>query len=254
VTDHTANGPDQQMPDKKKSYALLVDGYVRELFATGLILQRMDYEVYIVNTAEDALRYIQAAPPALVITELSLPQMSGLELLIRVKQNPGTKAVPVLIHTAAGDSKKEEHCLAAGCASFLRKPVEPDALFRAIQQATEVNPRHHVRLKTLLPVMVGGQTVSGSVVSTECVSELSENGIFVRTLNPRPLKAVLPVTILIHSIPVKLRAVVLRTCTIGVGSFKEPGMGMKFVEISETDRELIRNYIKGQLIKDIPAQ
>jgi hypothetical protein len=106
----------------------------------------------------------------------------------------------------------------------------------------------------LLPVRVGGPPTPGNSTTTEYVSALSEEGIFIRTLTPRQINAVLPVTIIIHSIPVKLKAVVLRNVTIHPGMFKEPGMAMKFVEIAPTDRELLRNYIKGQIMKDIPTQ
>lgn len=246
------SGPDERVPEKrKKRFSILVDGYVRDLFATGMILQKLDYEAYIVNSAEDALKIMNSAMPALVITELSLPQMSGLELLVRIKKDPKTKDIPVIIHTSSADPQREVLCTASGCASFLKKPVDPEALYSAIQRATEITPRQHLRLRTLLPVMVGGRSASNSTQSTEYVSELSENGIFIRTLSPRPVDAVLPVTIIIHSIPVKVKAVVLRSVFMGHGLFQEPGMGMKFVEISKTDRELIRNFVKGQLIQDI---
>lgn len=254
MTEDIAGETDPKTPQREQRFSLLVDGYARDLFMTGMVLQRLGYNVYIVNTAEDALTLMAAALPALVLTELALPRMSGLELLVRIKKDPKTKTVPVIIHTASDDPSREGLCLASGCASFLKKPVEPDSLYLAIQRATEAAPRQYVRLKTLLPAMVGGRTASSGPQSTEYVSELSENGIFVRTLTPRPLKSVLPVTILIHSIPVKVKAVVLRCLTISRGLFREPGMGMKFVEIASTDRELIRNFIKGQLIKDIPVQ
>jgi CheY-like chemotaxis protein len=240
--------------ERKKSFALLVDGFMKDLFATGMILQRLEYDVYIVNSAEDALRVIDAAEPALLITELSLPQMSGLELLVRIKHDPKVKTLPVIIHTAEGDTKRQELCRASGCAAFLKKPAEPGALYSAIQQATEITPRQHIRLKTLLPARVGGLDTSVSVYSTEYVSELSENGIFVRSLSPRPINSVLAVTIMIRTIPIKVKAVVLRSVPISSGLFREPGMGMKFVEISATDRELLKNVIMGQILKDIPSE
>lgn len=255
MTDHASSNPAKQTTDRRRLSALLVDGYVKDLFATGMILQRLDYDVYIVNCAEDALEIITAGPPTLVITELSLPQMSGLELLVRIKQDQKLKGLPSIVHTASEDAKQEQYCRAAGCSAFLKKPVEPDALFAAIQKATESTPRQFIRIKTLLPVMVGGRPpAGGSAAGTEYVSELSENGIFVHTMRPRPVNSVVPVTIIIRSIPVKLRAVVLRTFLLTRGLAKEPGMGMKFFDISATDRELIRNYIKGQIMKDIPTQ
>ena len=93
-----------------------------------------------------------------------------------------------------------------------------------------------------------------NTISTEYVSELSENGIFVCTLNPRPVNAVFSVILMIHSIPVKLKAMVLRTVIMNRGLFEEPGMAMKFVEISPTDLELLRNFIKGQIMRDITAK
>jgi hypothetical protein len=98
---------------------------------------------------------------------------------------------------------------------------------------------------------VGGHQSNDSAASVEYISELSENGIFVRTLNPRQVNTVLPVNIIIDSIAVKLKAVVVRSVTMSQGLFKEPGMGMKFVEISDEHRQLIRNFIKGQIMRDI---
>lgn len=252
VSEQAHKAPGHEAAGKKK-IAILADGYVRDLFATGMILQRLDYDVYIVNSAEDALKIMSAVLPALVITELSLPRMSGLELLVRIKRDARTKDIPVIIHTGSTDGQRQELCKASGCASFLKKPVEPDALYGAIQAATEAIPRQHIRLRTLLPVMVGGRSATDDSQSTEYVSELSENGLFVRTLSPRPANAILPVTFMIHTIPVKTRAVVLRSVFMGQGLFQEPGMGMRFVEISKTDRELVRNFIKGQFIQDISS-
>ncbi|HYA87989.1 MAG TPA: response regulator [Nitrospirota bacterium] len=242
------------MPSRKKTYALLVDSHIRDLFTTGTILQRLDYDVYIASSGEDALKIIDAALPQLIITELSLPHMSGLELLVHLRHNPGTNSIPVIIHTVVDDQIKKEHCRASGCAAYLRKPSEPDVLYQAIQHATERTPRQFMRLRTLLPVRVGGHRSVEAARSIEFVSELSENGVFVRSLNPRPVNTVVPVNLIIHSIPVKLKAVVMRSITLAQGLLKEPGMGLKFSEITETDKELLRNFIKGQIMRDITSQ
>lgn len=254
MIDRAAGEQDSSAPDKKKNYALLVDSFVRDLLTTGLILQRLDYDVYIANSGEDALKIINAAAPELVITELTLMQMSGLELLIHLKHTAATKAIPIIIHTSSGDQKSEEHCRASGCAAFLKKPAEVDALYSAIQLATKSTPRQFIRLRTLLPVRVGGHTSPDAATSVEFVSELSENGIFVRTLHPRPVNSVVPVNLIIHSMAIKVKAVVLRSFTMKPGLFKDPGMVLKFIEIANTDRELLRNFIKGQIMKDISIQ
>jgi len=253
VVEPMTQDSESKTPDQKTKFALLVDGYAKDLFTTGLILQRLGYDIYIANTAEDALKIIDVAMPALIISELVLPNMSGLELLVRIKHSTESKAIPFIIHTALDDPKREELCKASGCSAILKKPANPSALYSAIQQATEQTPRRHIRLRTLLPVRIGG-TPANETVGTEFVSALSEDGIFVRTLSPRPVGSILPVTIMIHSIPVKLKATVLRSITINPGVFKEPGMAMKFADISATDRELLRNFILGQIMKDVPSQ
>ena len=251
MVDQTGSEPGTQQAGRKKSFAILADGFAKDLFTTGMMLQKLDYDVYIVNSAEDALKIIAAAMPTLIITELALPQMSGLELLVRIKHDDRTRHVPVIIHTASDDEQKKSLCRATGCAAFLKKPVEPAALYSTIQQATEKCPRQFIRLRTLLPAMVGGPGASPSQVGADYVTELSEGGIFVRTLNPRPVNTVLPVTIIIRSMPIKVKAMVVRSVTLSPGLFHEPGMGMKFMEISSTDREVLRNVIKGQILKDI---
>jgi len=254
MTDDPEKEKSTPMPERNKGYALLVDAYIRDLFATGVILQRLDYDVYIVNSGEDALKLIQASRPELVITELSLQQMSGLELLIHLKHTSATKEIPIIIHTAIGDKTREEHCRASGCSEFLRKPADVEVLYSAIQRATENIPREFVRLRTLLPVRVGGHTSNDSANSVEFISEISQNGFFVRTLNPRPVNSVVPVNLIIKSTPIKLKAQIVRSSYMKPGLFKDPGMGMKFAEISDTDRDLIRSFIKEQIMMDIASQ
>lgn len=235
---------------EKKQYLVVVDGNPAELFSTGMILQRLDYTIFTAGTAEDGLRFMEIARPSAIITELLLPRKSGMDLLNRVKQEPRTKDIPVIIHTHMKDPKVEELCLIAGCASFLRKPVDPNTLYRSVQYAIEATPRHYIRFKTCLPVLIGNEA-KGSAASSECVTALSENGIYIRTNQSRPVNSMLPITILIPGRRVKARATVLYCITGASGPLKEPGMGMKFVEISGEDREFIRKFIKDEITRDL---
>ena len=235
MSDEQSNAASEQSQPRRK-IAVLADGFVKDLFTTGVVLQRLDYDVYIVSSSEDALKLIEAALPALVITELAMPNMSGLELLVRIKHDSRTKMVPVIIHAAGDDDKKKELCRVSGCAAFLRKPADPVALYSAIQACTEAIPRQFIRVRTLLPVMVGGSSAAGNSGGTEYVTELSEAGIFVRTLHPRPVNATLPVTLIVRSVPIKAKALVVHSIPLNPGLYPEPGMGMKFLEISNTDR------------------
>ena len=237
---------------EKKHYLVVVDGNPAELFSTGMILQRLDYTIFTAGSAEDCLRFMEIARPSAIITELLLPRMGGMDLLSRIKQDPQTKDIPVIIHTRMKDPKVEELCMVAGCASFLKKPVDPNTLYRSVQYAIEATPRHYIRFKTCLPILIGDET-NDSAASSECVTALSENGIYIRTNQSRPVNSMLPITILVPGRRVKARAMVLYCITGTSGPLKEPGMGMKFVEISGEDREFIRKFIKDEITRDLAS-
>jgi len=249
VTDHPAGGPDK--PQGIKRFLLLVDGNARDLFTTGLILQRLEYDVYVSSSAENALQIMTYALPALVVAEVILPKMDGIDLLSRIKSEPRTRSIPVICLAAMIDPKSEELCLAYGCASYLQKPIEPNDLFRAIQHATEVTPRNYIRLRTFLRADVGGLPEQGGAGEPEVVTALSENGIYVRTLTPRPVKSVQSVEFMLGRSLIRVRAMVLYSFSVNKGPFREPGMGMGFIDVSTGDRALISGFIREQLTRDI---
>jgi CheY-like chemotaxis protein len=227
-----------------KNVVLLVDGDAPQLFATGMLLQQFAYNVYTTTTAEEALQIVDLVLPKAIITELLLPGLSGVDLLTAVKKQLRTKEVPVVILTQETDRRSEDACLQAGCAAILRKPVEPEALYRAIQQLTEPTPRSHVRIKTCLTVIVGD---AGKPDAGEGVTVLSENGMYVRTLRPAKAGTRLPFTLFLDEWPVRIEGIVLYSYSFGEGPLKEPGMGVKFLSLHAEDRELLRRFIRDHL-------
>jgi DNA-binding NtrC family response regulator len=88
----------------------------------SFILEKRDYEVVTAATGEEASEKIAEAPFDLVITDISMPGMSGLELLSKIKQKyPLTE---VIIMTAYGSDDKKEESLARGARHYVEKPFE----------------------------------------------------------------------------------------------------------------------------------
>ncbi len=235
---------------REKKFVVLVDGNSRDLFRIGMLLQRLDYHVFTTGSAEDALQYLSIAVPAALMTELLLPAMNGMELIKRVKNDTRTRNVPVIVHTSIKDPKIEELSLVAGCAAYLRKPVDPNALYSTLQHVIEATPRHYIRLNTCFPV-VTSYAPSLPADNTECVTALSENGLFIMTSRPRPVNSLLSFRFMVNDRPIDVRATVLYSFKTTAGPLKEPGMGLKFIDISEKDRTFIQALIRDQLTKDI---
>ncbi len=237
--------------DRKARSILLVDSSASLLFYLAMLLKRLEYKVMTARSAEDALRMMEEHLPSVVVTEMTLPQMSGIDLIRKIKDTARSRAVPVVVLTSDSDQSKRDTYMRMGCAACLAKPVEPDVLYRTLQSACESIPREHIRLTTSLKVIVGDGTVMGGASRTEYATAISEGGLFVRTLYPQPRNALTPIQIFLQDRVVNAKALVLYIYNLGEGPFEEPGMGMKFMQIADADRALIRKFIKEQLTKDI---
>jgi len=251
MTELLKAGMDEQAQARKKRLLIMVDNDAQHLYYTGIMLQRLDYTIYTTKTAEEAMEIIHITVPAVVVTEAVLQKMSGVELLRQIKQNPKTEPVPVLILTSSPDPSVKQACLQEGCTSYMRKPVDPDALYAAIQHATEPTPRSYVRLKTCLDVIVGGEAAAGGVRSGECITALSENGMYVSTPTPMPSGSRLQFTVFVERAAIKVEGDVLYSFSRGQGPLHTSGMGIKFTQIRPEDQGLIRSFIKKDLTQDL---
>jgi CheY-like chemotaxis protein len=230
---------------------LLVDNSASSLFFWGMLLKRLEYKVLTARSAEEALRTLETTLPDAVLTETVLPGMKGTELLTTIRNTPRLKDIPVIILTAAENQQHKETCQRLGCAGWFTKEVEPDVLYRALQAVSEAQPRQFIRLATSLRAIVGDGTSIGGSQRTEFVTALSEGGLFIRTRYPQPRNTITPLRIDLNGEEVRAKAVVLYSSSDNAGPTGEPGMGMRFIEISDRDRGVLRRFIRDQLTKGI---
>lgn len=243
------------MLSSEKRTVLIVDSSPIILYYHGILMKRLHYSVLSASSPDDAMRIMQRAVPDLVLTGTTFAHASGVDFIGRIKKNPRTGNVPVVVLTASEGEEMRAACMKAGCAAFMRKPVEPDCLFRTVQDLTESTPRQHVRIKTSIKTVTGNEA-GGPAQGHDTATTISEGGLYLRTLSPRPKDELIPVSMFINNREIKAKAIVLYSIplynvTTAAGEFKEPGMGLRFVEISEEDRSFLRDYIREQLVADI---
>lgn len=234
--------------EKSKRILLIVDGDTSYLYYTGMLLQRLDYSVYTAKTAEETFEIMRFSPPLLVLTEIDLPQMNGIDFLRKIKQEPTTKHVPVLVYTASTDQALKYRCIEAGCAGFLRKPFDPDELYAAVQKATEAKPRSYARLHVCMKVEIGGAPIPNDC----CITAISENGMYVSTAQPLPVGKSVPIQLTLRETTIKAKGKVLYSFGPGKGPLGVTGMGIKFTEIKPEDKALLTAFIKKELTQDLP--
>ena len=104
----------------------------RTIFAT--ILGHFGYGVFQAPNGLDGVNMADRYRPDLIIMDISLPVMDGLEATRRIRANPNTSAIPVLAVTAHAGEQDRDRVLDAGCDEYLAKPVEPRQLVRQVEQ------------------------------------------------------------------------------------------------------------------------
>jgi CheY-like chemotaxis protein len=113
---------------------LIVDDNVVNLKLARILLQGEGYDVRTAVTAEDALNLLSTFAPRLVLTDIQLPGMDGLELTRRLKADVATRDVVVLALTAYAMKGDEEKALAAGCDGYVTKPIDISGLPKVIAE------------------------------------------------------------------------------------------------------------------------
>ncbi|WP_436514288.1 response regulator, partial [Clostridium thermobutyricum] len=76
----------------------------------------------------------QALMPALIVLDLTLPKLSGIEVLKRIRESSITHSIPVVVLTADEDPAKVAQCYDLGANSFIRKPTDPSEFSEMVLQ------------------------------------------------------------------------------------------------------------------------
>jgi CheY-like chemotaxis protein len=107
---------------------LIVDDNVANLKLARILLQGEGYEVRTAVDAEEAVRVLPAFAPALILMDIQLPGMDGLELTRRIKADDATAKIVVVALTAYAMKGDEEKARTAGCDGYIAKPIDVGTL------------------------------------------------------------------------------------------------------------------------------
>jgi CheY-like chemotaxis protein len=112
---------------------LIVDDDALLRFFLRKFLGKKDWEVFEAENGEEALSILEKTTIHLIITDLQMPVMGGLELLQRVRKDPRTGSIPIIMVTAEGDTIREK-AIQLGASDFINKPVDEVDLLHRIRK------------------------------------------------------------------------------------------------------------------------
>jgi DNA-binding response OmpR family regulator len=107
------------------------DGDLRELFST--ILSTAGYDVVAVRDGVEASEALRERDINLVLTDMWMPRVSGLDLCKRLRADPATVQLPVLVVSAYGSWRGKEEALLVGATDYIAKPVRASSLLSKVE-------------------------------------------------------------------------------------------------------------------------
>jgi len=99
-------------------------------------LGRLGWKILLATTGPAGLAAARSVAPAAVLLDMSLPEMDGWAVVAALRADPATAGLPVLALTAHALPADRDRALAAGCDSYLVKPIDFDALAAWLRSAT----------------------------------------------------------------------------------------------------------------------
>ena len=103
-----------------------------------MVLKKQGYQVLAANNGEEALQVVQEHKPDLIVSDLMMPVMNGVELCKRIKTNPKTRDIYFLILTSKSDVSEKVKLLDVGADDFLSKPVNNDELLAKVRASIRI--------------------------------------------------------------------------------------------------------------------
>lgn len=114
---------------KDNASILIVDDNPRNLQLMSTILKEKGFKLYVTNSGENALLFLQKTLPDLILLDIMMPGLSGFEVCKRIKQDEKLKDIPVIFLTAKNDVEDVVEGFEAGAVDYVTKPFNTKEVF-----------------------------------------------------------------------------------------------------------------------------
>lgn len=135
-------------PEKKVSI-LVVEDSLTQAIRLEMLLQEAGYSVLRVESAEDALKVLQEKSPDLVVSDITMPGITGFELCRRIKEDPKHQGIPVMLLTNLADPNDVIHGLDARADGYVTKPYQDQFLLEQVESILQAPTETFVKEKGL---------------------------------------------------------------------------------------------------------
>jgi len=230
----------------KPTKVLLVDDVRLFLELEKTFFRRQGCEIFTATTGTEALTVVHKEKPDLVVLDLSLPEMDGLEVLKRIRASEMLRGIKVIIASVSGEEEDIKNCKEAGCDAYLTKPVTQRVLLDTAARILGIPQRVDIRI--WIEMQVEGST-NGSIFYGQS-DNISIGGIYVRCERDFPIgsQIALGFTLPDENEPLSTTGELLRIEKLppveGKSTF---GLAFRFVSLTENARRQIQHLIDKKI-------
>ena len=213
---------------------LIVDDMKSFLDLERTFLRRADCHIFTATTGLEALKVAQQVHPDLILLDIEMPEMDGVEAARIFAATPSLMHIPVVVSSS---SDRREDVLAAGAREFVSKPVDEDRFLELVQRYVPLKLRKDARKTVEFPCEIGHR---GKI--TPCsLSDVSVSGIFVKDGGALNIGERLALR---FCIPMEQGAKEIRTEGLVVRA-THAGHGIGFTDLSEGARLFIQEFVEA---------
>lgn len=119
---------------------LIVDDDLDTLKLVGMMLERKGYKITAASNGKKALGLVAKSLPDLILLDIMMPEMDGYEVARRLRANPETEFIPIIMFTAKSQIDDRIEGLEAGADAYITKPTQPRELFAQVKAILKRTP------------------------------------------------------------------------------------------------------------------
>ncbi len=138
-----SNRPAAAKPARSRSLVLLAEDNEANVHALRDFLEHQGYTLLVARTGREALEVAQSERPDIILMDIQMPDMDGLQAIRRLRADPSMGDLPIIAVTALVLPGERERCLAAGANDFIGKPISIPDLTNAIRDLLHTQPVAH---------------------------------------------------------------------------------------------------------------
>ncbi len=113
---------------------LIIEDEKLIIVSTQMVLESVGFQVEAATDGEEGIKKAKEIRPDLILLDIMMPGIDGWETLKRLKRDPDTQGIPVVIFTAREHARGHQKSSEMGAVGYFRKPFEPDELIELVEK------------------------------------------------------------------------------------------------------------------------